>query len=69
MRRFAESVQGQRISYLEGIKVIGDDGWVLLRPDRVAPVLHLHAEAESVQAARSVLQQRRAELGKLIRRS
>lgn len=69
MRRFAEAVQGQRVSYLEGIKVMADDGWVLLRPDRVAPVLHLHAEAESVQAARSALQHRRAEIGKLVRRS
>lgn len=69
MRRFAESVQGQRVTYLEGIKVAGDDGWVLLRPDRVAPVLHLHAEAESAQAARALLQHRRAEVGKLVRRS
>ncbi|HPC82095.1 MAG TPA: sugar phosphate nucleotidyltransferase [Thermoanaerobaculaceae bacterium] len=69
MRRFAETVQGQQVSYLEGIKVTTDDGWVLLRPDRVAPLLHLHAEAASLQAARAVLQHRRAEIAKLVRRS
>lgn len=69
MRRFAEAVQGQKVTYLEGIKVAIDEGWVLLRPDRVAPTLHLHAEASSATVARTLLQQRRTEIGKLVRRA
>lgn len=68
MRRFAEAVQGQKVSYLEGIKVATDDGWLLLRPDRVVPLLHLHAEAETAGDARTLLQHRRAEIAKLVRR-
>lgn len=69
MRRFAEAVQGQKVSYLEGIKVATDEGWVLLRPDRVTPVLHIHAEADSAQVARTLVQQRRGEIAKLVRRT
>jgi phosphomannomutase len=69
MRRFAEAVQGQKVTYLEGIKVAIDEGWVLLRPDRVAPTLHLHAEASTAATARTLLQQRRNEIGKLVRRT
>lgn len=67
MRRFAEQVQGQDVSYLEGIKVLGDDGWVLLRPDRVGPLLHLHAQAEGVHEAKAVVTHQRTEILKLVR--
>jgi phosphomannomutase len=67
MRRFVESLEGERISYLEGVKVTVGDGWVLLRPDRVAPRLHLHAEAADHAAASTVLARYRAEIEELVR--
>ena len=69
MRRFAESVQGRDASYLEGIKVNVDGGWVLLRPDRVAPTLHLHAEATTVEGAQKLLRVHRDEVQRLVRSS
>lgn len=67
MRRFGEKVQGEEVSYLEGIKVILDGGWVLLRPDRVAPTLHLHAESETPEAAQKLLRKHREEVQRLVR--
>ena len=67
MRRFGERVQGQEVSYLEGIKVLLDDGWVLLRPDRVAPTLHMHAESETPEAASRLLGKHREEVQRLVR--
>jgi mannose-1-phosphate guanylyltransferase/phosphomannomutase len=67
MRRFGEHVQGQEVSYLEGIKVQLDGGWVLLRPDRVAPTLHLHAESDTKEAAQSLLGKHREEVQRLVR--
>jgi mannose-1-phosphate guanylyltransferase/phosphomannomutase len=69
MRRFGEHVQGQEVSYLEGIKVHLDGGWVLLRPDRVAPTLHIHAESETVEAAQKLLGKHREEVQRLIRKT
>jgi len=67
MRRFAEKIQGQEVSYLEGIKVHLDGGWVLLRPDRVAPTLHLHAESSSPEAAQKLLKKYREDAQRLVR--
>lgn len=67
MRRFVETVQGQEVSYLEGIKVMLEEGWILLRPDRVAPRLHLHAEGSTQEAARAILDQHLAAMMRLLR--
>ena len=67
MRRFGERVQGLEVSYLEGIKVLLDGGWVLLRPDRVAPTLHLHAESASPEAAQKLVRKYREEVQRLVR--
>lgn len=67
MRRFVEAVQGQEVSYLEGIKVMLDEGWILLRPDRVAPRLHLHAEGPTQEAARAILDQHLDSMMQLLR--
>jgi mannose-1-phosphate guanylyltransferase/phosphomannomutase len=67
MRRFGERVQGLEVSYLEGIKVHLNGGWILLRPDRVAPTLHLHAESESPEAAQRLLAKHREEVQRLVR--
>jgi mannose-1-phosphate guanylyltransferase/phosphomannomutase len=67
MRRFGEKVQGEEVSYLEGIKVVLDGGWILLRPDRVAPTLHLHAESDTPEAAQKLLRKHREEVQRLVR--
>ncbi len=67
MRRFAEGVQGQDVSYLEGIKVRLDGGWLLVRPDRVAPSLHLHAESSTPEAAQKLLKKHREAVQRLVR--
>jgi mannose-1-phosphate guanylyltransferase/phosphomannomutase len=67
MRRFSERVQGQEVSYLEGIKVQLDGGWFLVRPDRVAPSLHLHAESRTAEAAQKLLGKHREEVQRLVR--
>jgi mannose-1-phosphate guanylyltransferase/phosphomannomutase len=67
MRRFAEGVQGQETSFLEGIKVAVDGGWILLRPDRVAATLHIHAEASTAETAGKLLRSHRDEVQRLVR--
>jgi len=67
MRRFAEQVDDPGASFVEGIKLPQDGGWVLLRPDRVAPMLHLHAEARDRTAAEKLLQKYRTAVERLVR--
>lgn len=69
MRRFAEALQGQNVSYLEGIKVTTAAGWVLLRPDRVAPTLHLHVEGDTAATAEATLAEQRIRVVQLVRQA
>ncbi len=55
MRRFAERHEGRGASLLDGVKAELDGGWIMLCPDRAAPVLHLHAEADTREAAAVLL--------------
>ena len=67
MRRYVEGLAGRATSFLDGVKVTTADGWVLLRPDRVAPRLHLHAEAGDAAAAAAVVARLGAEVEALVR--
>jgi mannose-1-phosphate guanylyltransferase/phosphomannomutase len=55
MRRFAEAAQEKEASFVDGVKVQLDRGWVLLRADRTAPRLHLVVEADTERAANQIL--------------
>ncbi|MGE5235941.1 MAG: sugar phosphate nucleotidyltransferase [Acidobacteriota bacterium] len=55
MRRFSEAFRGRELSFLEGVKVALDGGWVLLRPDRTSPRLRFHAEAATRERAAELL--------------
>jgi mannose-1-phosphate guanylyltransferase/phosphomannomutase len=67
MRRFAEQSPDAGASFLEGIKLNVDDGWVLMRPDRVTPQLHLHAEGPTAEAAERILMKYRKLVDRLVR--
>ncbi len=48
MRRLAEEFQSvENVELLDGIKVYDGNAWVLVIPDSVEPVFHVHAESES----------------------
>src|SRR5258708_36907113 len=47
MRLLTQQVAAERAEFLDGIKVFGDDSWVLVKPDASEPHFHVHAEAGS----------------------
>ncbi len=57
MRLLNEQLRHHRVETLDGIKVwLGDEAWVLIRPDPDRPVLHIDAEGESPLAAQETLE-------------
>ena len=54
MRQLAERADGRAVETLDGLKVREADGWALVRPDALEPVVHIHAEASSDRAARAL---------------
>lgn len=47
MRRLAERAGEDAVETLDGLRVKADGGWVLIRPDVLEPLVHIHAEADS----------------------
>jgi len=49
MRLMNEASANQRTTFIDGVKVHFDDGWVLVIPDPYRPVVHLRAEASTLK--------------------
>ncbi|MCS7183149.1 MAG: sugar phosphate nucleotidyltransferase [Thermoanaerobaculum sp.] len=67
MRQVVDRCAGLDMSFLEGVKVTRDEGWVLLRPDRLRPALHVHAEGPTQQAAHQMAAAFAAQVEELVR--
>jgi mannose-1-phosphate guanylyltransferase/phosphomannomutase len=55
MRLLTQQVAAERAEFLDGIKVFGDDSWVLVKPDASEPHFHVHAEAGSREEAQRLI--------------
>jgi mannose-1-phosphate guanylyltransferase/phosphomannomutase len=55
MRRFSEAFEGRELSFVDGVRVSLNGGWVLLRPDRASASFQVHAEAASRAEAATLL--------------
>jgi mannose-1-phosphate guanylyltransferase/phosphomannomutase len=51
MRELVERPPAGEVVLIDGVKVVGSDGWTLLVPDPEEPVTHVWAEADSGDAA------------------
>ncbi len=57
MRELVERESASDLVLVDGVKVLREDGWVLVLPDPELAVTHVWAEAQSDQAARQVAQE------------
>lgn len=52
MKRLAENAREERIDATDGIKILFDDGWVLVRPSGTEPIIRIFSEAKSSDKAK-----------------
>ena len=55
MRLLTQQLAAEKAEFLDGIKVFGDDSWVLVKPDASEPHFHVHAEAGSPEEAQRLI--------------
>jgi phosphomannomutase len=67
MRRWVDGAAGPAQSYVDGLKVGAEGGWVLLRPDRVMARIHLHAEGPTERGAARLVSRYRTRVEALVR--
>src|SRR5919202_366741 len=65
MRLLSEQVAAEKAEFLDGIKVFGDDSWVLVKPDASEPHFHVVAEAGSPEEAQQLIANFRQRIEKL----
>ena len=54
MRRLAERAGEAAVETLDGLKVRDGEGWALIRPDALEPLVHIDAEAASAREAKAL---------------
>ena len=69
MRRLATDYGEKRVETLEGIKILVDEGWVLINPSTDEPVFEIVAESVNAQSATSMLQEFQNRVSEIVNRS
>lgn len=58
MRILAENTHGcHKMDMIDGVKFFDDDGWTLVLPDSIEPVVHIYAEGEDEEASHRLVDQ------------
>jgi mannose-1-phosphate guanylyltransferase/phosphomannomutase len=67
MRTLIERNKERPLVLVDGVKILHDDGWVLVLPDPDDPVTHVWAEGLSEGAARALAQEYARRMRQLLR--
>ena len=67
MRTLVERIKDREMVMVDGVKILHDDGWVLVLPDPEEPITHIWAEAGSDAEARSLSQEYARRIRQMLR--
>ena len=67
MRTLVERIKDREMLMVDGVKILHDDGWVLVLPDPEEPITHVWAEADSDAEARSLSQEYARRIRQMLR--
>ncbi|MBV8160139.1 MAG: mannose-1-phosphate guanyltransferase [Acidimicrobiia bacterium] len=67
MRTLVERIKDRETVMVDGVKILHDDGWVLVLPDPEEPITHIWAEADSDAEARSLSQEYARRIRQMLR--
>src|SRR5207302_108936 len=67
MRTLVERIKDREMVMVDGVKVLYEDGWVLVLPDPEEPITHIWAEAGSDTEARGLAQEYARRIRQMLR--
>src|SRR5438270_4185627 len=67
MRTLVERIKDREMVMVDGVKILHDDGWVLVLPDPEEPITHVWAEAGSDAEARTLSQEYARRIRQMLR--
>ena len=54
MKGIVDSAENERVDRTDGVKILFDDGWVLVRPSGTEPIVRIFSEAKSPDRAKEI---------------
>jgi mannose-1-phosphate guanylyltransferase / phosphomannomutase len=67
MRTLVERIKDRPMVMVDGVKILHEDGWVLVLPDPEEPITHIWAEAGSDAEARTLSQEYARRIRQMLR--
>jgi phosphomannomutase/phosphoglucomutase len=67
MKAFADSIDGDEVITMDGVKVIEKGGWTLVRPSGTEEIVRVYAEAKTINKAKQLAEDSRQRLEEIIR--
>ena len=61
--------EGDKIITLDGVKILGEDWWVLIRPSGTEPIYRIYAEAKDEEKLKELIEKYREELEEIVKNS
>jgi len=67
LEELKKRVKGENINTLDGVKIMGDEWWVLIRPSGTEPIYRIYAEAKDEDVLRRKVEEYKAILEEVIK--
>ncbi|MDR2638956.1 MAG: NTP transferase domain-containing protein [Helicobacteraceae bacterium] len=64
MRKFSEEAMGKEVSFADGVKIMTDDGFIVMIPDQYEEAIHLYIEAKNEDSGNRTLNEYAAKIAK-----
>ncbi|MDR2152402.1 MAG: NTP transferase domain-containing protein [Helicobacteraceae bacterium] len=64
MRKFSEEAMGKEVSFADGVKIVSEDGFVVMIPDQYEDAIHLYIEAKNEDSGNKTLTEYAAKISK-----
>jgi phosphomannomutase/phosphoglucomutase len=66
---FAKEMQGKEVDTTDGVKINGEDSWVLVRPSGTEPIYRIFAEAKNFEKAKEIAEENKRIIEEIIKNS
>jgi len=67
LEKLKEKLKNERINTMDGVKIMHEDWWVLIRPSGTEPIYRIYAEAKSEEKLHEIMEKYRKMLEKIIK--
>ncbi|UCE36773.1 MAG: phosphoglucosamine mutase [Thermoplasmata archaeon] len=69
LKEFAKRIKSEKVDLTDGVKILSEDSWVLVRPSGTEPIYRIFAEAKDVKKAEEIAEENKKIIADIIKKS